>query len=99
MTGKKSCLSLHSNRTNSYLFINGIEVVKFKAKDSEINPILLCLGKILKDFSIDHMEKAGLNRYLCDFSYNYNYNYCSWWYIRYSKTFIMFNEIEWKNIK
>ena len=72
MTGKKSCLSLHSNRTNSYLFINGIEVVKFKAKDSEINPILLCLGKILKDFSIDHMEKAELNRYLCDFSYNYD---------------------------
>ena len=72
MTGKKSCLSLHSNRTNSYLFINGIEVVKFKAKDSEINPILLCLGKILKDFSIDHMEKAGLKRYLCDFSYNYD---------------------------
>ena len=72
MTGKKSCLSLHSNRTNSYLFINGIEVVKFKAKDSEINPILLCLGKILKDFSIDHMEKAGLNRYLYDFSYNYD---------------------------
>ena len=72
MTGKKSCLSLHSNRTNSYLFINGIEVVKFKAKDSEINPILLCLGKILKDFSIDHMEKGGLNRYLCDFSYNYD---------------------------
>ena len=72
MTGKKSCLSLHSNRTNSYLFINGIEVVKFKVKDSEINPILLCTGKILKDFSIDHMEKVGLNRYLCDFSYNYD---------------------------
>ena len=72
MTGKKFCLSLHSNRTNSYLFINGTEVVKFKAKDSEINPILLCLGKILKDFSIDHMKKARLNRYLCDFSYNYD---------------------------
>ena len=72
MTGKKFCLSLHSNRTNSYLFVNGTEIVKFKAKDSEINPMLLCLGKILKDFSIDHMKKAGLNRYLCDFSYNYD---------------------------
>ena len=32
----KFCLSLHYNRTNSYLFVNGQQIIKFKAKDSEI---------------------------------------------------------------
>ena len=27
------CLSLHYNGANSYLFVNGTEIVKFKAKD------------------------------------------------------------------
>ena len=31
---KKICLSLHYNGANSYLFANGIEIYKFKAKDS-----------------------------------------------------------------
>ena len=35
-TRKKICLSLHYNGDNSYLFVNGIESIKFKAKDSEI---------------------------------------------------------------
>ena len=32
----KFCLSLHYNRANSYLFVNDTEIIKFKAKDSEI---------------------------------------------------------------
>ena len=32
---KKFCLSLHYNGANSYLFVNGIEIIKFKEKDSE----------------------------------------------------------------
>ena len=36
VTRKKICLSLHYNRANSYLFVNGTEIIKFKAKDSEI---------------------------------------------------------------
>ena len=35
-TGKKFCLSLHYNGANSYLFVNGTEIITFKAKDSEI---------------------------------------------------------------
>ena len=31
----KFCLSLHYNGTDSYLFVNGKENCKFKAKDSE----------------------------------------------------------------
>ena len=33
----KFCLSLHYNEANSYLFVNGTEIIKFKAKDSEIH--------------------------------------------------------------
>ena len=29
----KFCLSLHYNAVNSYLFVNGTEIIKFKAKD------------------------------------------------------------------
>ena len=36
VTRKKFCLSLHYNRANSYLFVNGTEMYKFKAKDSAI---------------------------------------------------------------
>ena len=34
VTKKKFCLSLHYNGGNSYLFVNGTEIVKFKPKDS-----------------------------------------------------------------
>ena len=34
----KFCLSLHYNGANSYLFLNGTEIYKFKAKDSKIAP-------------------------------------------------------------
>ena len=61
---KNFCLSLHYNGTDSYLFVNGIEVIKFTAKDSEINPYELCVGNISKDWSIDNMKKTGLNGYV-----------------------------------
>ena len=44
--GKKICLSLHYNGANSYLFVNGTEIYKFKAKDSEIVASPLFLGNI-----------------------------------------------------
>ena len=60
MTKKKSCLSLHYNGGISYLFVNGTEIYKFKAIDSEILATPLCLGNISKDWSIDNMKKQGL---------------------------------------
>ena len=57
VTKKKFCLSLHYNGANSYLFVNGTEIYKFKAKDSEIVAIPLCLGNISKDWSLDNMKK------------------------------------------
>ena len=49
VTKKKFCLSLHYNGANSYLFVNGKEIVKFNAKDSEIAASPICLGNTLKD--------------------------------------------------
>ena len=72
VTKNKFWLSLHYDRANSYLFVNGIENYKFKAKDSEIVAAPLCLGNVSKDWSVDNMKKAGLNGYVYDFSVNYD---------------------------
>ena len=69
---EKFCLSLHYNGANSYLFVNGKEIVKFKAKNSEIVATPLCLGSISKDWSTDKMKKTGLYGYVHDFSVDYN---------------------------
>ena len=69
---KKFYLSLHYNGANSYLFVNGTEIYKFKAKDSEIVATPLCLGNVSKDWSVDNMKKTGLNEYVYDFSVDYN---------------------------
>ena len=72
MTKKKFYLSLHYNGANSYLFVNGTEIIKFKAKDSEIVASPLCLGNISKDWSVDNMKKTGFNGYVYDFSVDYD---------------------------
>ena len=56
----KFCLSLLYNGANSYLFVNGTEIIKFKAKYSEIVATPLCLGNISKNLSADNMDKTGL---------------------------------------
>ena len=54
---KKFCLSLRYNGDDSYLFVNCKEIIKLKAKDSDIVPYPLCLGGISKDFNSDKMKK------------------------------------------
>ena len=55
VTEKKLCLRLHYNGANSYLLVNGAEIIKFEAKDSEI------VATLSKDWSVDNMKKAGFN--------------------------------------
>ena len=62
---KKFCLSLDYNGANSYLFVNGTEIHKFKAKDSEIVTYLPCLGNISKYFSVDNMKKKKQIKWIC----------------------------------
>ena len=71
VSSRKFCLSLHYNGENSYLFVNGKEIIKFKANDSEIVATPLCLGNISKDFSAD-MRKTRLYGYIDDFSVGYD---------------------------
>ena len=68
---KKFCLSLHYNGTKSYLFVDGTEIHKFKAKDSKIVANLLFLGNVSINFSVDNMQKSELNGYVYDFSVDY----------------------------
>ena len=69
---QKFSLCLHYNRANSYLFVNGIEIYKFKTKDSEIVATPLCLENISKDWTVDSIKKTGLNGYVYDFRADYD---------------------------
>ena len=72
VTKKKFCLSLYYNGANSYLFVNGTDIWKFKAKDSAIVASPLCLGNTSKDWSTYNMKKTGFTGYFYDFSADYN---------------------------
>ena len=72
VTNKTLCLRLHYNGADSYLFVNGTEIYKFKAKDSEIAASPSFLGNISKDWSIDNMKKTRFNGYVYDFSVDYD---------------------------
>ena len=54
------------------MFVNGTEIIKFKAKGSEIVATPLCLRNISKDWSVDNMTKTGLTGYVYDFSVGYD---------------------------
>ena len=60
VTTKKFCLSFHYNGANSYFFVNGTEIYKFRGKDSAIVGTPSCLGNISKGWSADNMKKLGL---------------------------------------
>ena len=40
------CLSLHYNQAQSYSFVNGVEIYKFKAKNSKTNAASFSLGNV-----------------------------------------------------
>ena len=72
VTKKKFCLSLHYHGTNSYLFVNGTEIFKFKAKVSEILVGPICLENISKDWLVDNMKRTKFTSYVYDFSVDYD---------------------------
>ena len=71
-TKHNTCLTLHYNGASSYLFVIGTEIIKSKAKNSEIVANPLCLENVSKGFSVDSMKKTGLNRYVYDFTVGYD---------------------------
>ena len=61
-------LSLHYNHDNSYLFVSGKEIFKFKADKKSVNfPTQLCLGSISYGFSATESREISLNKHLYDF--------------------------------
>ena len=71
---KVFCLSLHYNSDNSYLFVNCKEVVKFKAKNSEVKPQPIALGSTTTTeyLSIDEIKESKLYGNVYDFSVDYS---------------------------
>ena len=63
---------MHYDELNGYIFVNGIEIYKIKAKNPEINASPLCLENIWKDFSVDNMKKTGLCEYVYKCLSDYN---------------------------
>ena len=71
-SGKRFVLSLHYNRSNSFLFVNATKVYQFKAKSSEIKDYALHLSNIPKDVTINNMRKTGLKGVVIFFSVDFN---------------------------
>ena len=63
---------MHYNGDNSYLFVNGTEIHKFKANYSMIIPNNLCLGNVTKNFSTSNLKRTGFHGYIYDFSVDYD---------------------------
>ena len=69
---KTFCLNLHYNDDDSYLFVNGKGVTKFKAKEFEIK--VLALGSIstIANLSNSEFEDSKLSGNVYDFSVDYS---------------------------
>ena len=54
---KRFLLSLHYNGRSSFLFVNTAKIYQLKGKNSAMKYYALCSGNILKDFTINNMNK------------------------------------------
>ena len=70
-SSKKFILSLHCNDDDSYLFVNGAQELKFKAKDDQIISKGLCLANLSGEWTKSESEKTGLYGNIYDFVVDY----------------------------
>ena len=68
---KKFVLSLHYNGDNSYLFVNGRQELKFKAKTDQLVKEKLCIGNLSDQWTTSESEKTGLCGSIYDFAVDY----------------------------
>ena len=66
--GKKFVLSLHYNDNNSYLYVNGNQELKFKAKTDQ-----LVIGNLSDQWTTSESEKTGLYGKTYDFVVDYEH--------------------------
>ena len=76
---KQLCSTLYYHELNSYTFVKGIEIYKFRAKDAEINAVPLWLSNFPKDFSVDNTKMTELYRYVYDFTIDYGSIHVKLW--------------------
>ena len=69
--GKKFVLSLHYNGNDSYLFVNGWQELKFKAKTDQLVKEKLYLGNLSDQWTTSESEKNGLYGKIYDFVVDY----------------------------
>ena len=69
--GKKYVLSLHYNGDESYLFVNGRQELKFKAKNDQLVKEKLCIGNLSDQWTATESEKTGLYGNIYDFLVDY----------------------------
>ena len=69
--GVKFVLSLHDNGDNSYLFANGRQELKFKAKDDQIINEKLCIGNLSSEWTTSESEKTRVYGNIYDFVVDY----------------------------
>ena len=69
----KFCLNLNDNGDNSYLFVNGKEIFKFKANDRNVKFLTqFCLGSISNVFGAIESREASFKGNAYDLSADYN---------------------------
>ena len=68
---KKFVLSLHYNGDDSYLFVNGKQELKFKAKTESLVREKLCIGNLSDKCAASESEKTGLYGNIYDFVVDY----------------------------
>ena len=69
--GNKFVLSLHYYGDDSYLFVNGRQELKFKAKTDQLVKEKLCIGNLSDQWTASESEKTGLYGNIYDFLVDY----------------------------
>ena len=72
--GKNVLLSLYYNGNNSYLYVNGNQELKFKAKTDQLVKEKLCLGNLSDQWTTSESEKTGLYGKIYDFVVDYEHD-------------------------
>ena len=68
---KKFVLSLHYSGNDNYLFVNGKQELKFKAKTDQLFKEELCIANLSDQWTTSESEKTGLYGNIYDFIVNY----------------------------
>ena len=69
--GSKFVLSLQYNSNDSYLFVNGRQELKFKAKTDQLVKEKLCIGNLSDQWTTSESEKTGFYGNIYDFIVDY----------------------------